>query len=246
MLRISSFRWPLHKEYRGELLLSLAAKGTRNRAHPSGNPKRNIRLGYRLMMRILLAAAALICIQLTVVSSAAPAIGLPPAATVLGEEIRTTDAGKMQQIVLTRLLDRYAEEQHIEASDAEIETYLDNMRRGMRAAGLTAEDQLTPDEAVQVDQMRRDMARSMIRHWKLNLALYRQYHGRIIFQQLGPEPLDAYRQYLEERHAAGDFTIHQKAFEDEFWRYFTSDSMHDFYEPGSEAEAQVKNILGME
>ena len=79
----------------------------------------------------------------------------------------------------------------------------------------------------------------MIRRWKLNRELYRQYGGRIVFQQLGPEPLDAYCQYLEERQAAGDFAIHKKAFEDAFWRYFTDESMHSFYEPGSMEEAQA-------
>jgi heat shock protein HslJ len=164
---------------------------------------------------------------------------LPLAATVLGEEVRTSDASEMQEIVLTRLFDRYAEEHGITVTDAEIDTYVENMRRGMRAEGLTAEDDLTPEEAAEVEQMRRDMGRSMIRQWKLNRALYRQYGGRIIFQQLGPEPLDAYRQYLEERQVAGDFKIHEKGFEGTFWRYFTDDSMHSFYESGSEEEARA-------
>jgi hypothetical protein len=56
-------------------------------------------------------------------------------------------------------------------------------------------------------------------------------------QQLGPEPLDAYRQYLEERQAAGDFKIHDKALEEQFWRYFTDDSIHDFYEPDRAEQA---------
>ena len=163
----------------------------------------------------------------------------PLAATVLGEEVRTGDPGEMQKFVLTRLFDRYAKEQGIEVTDQEIDAYVDNMRRGMRAEGLPAEDDLAPKEVAQVEQMRRDMGRSMIRQWKLNRALYRQYGGRIIFQQFDPEPLDAYRHYLTERQAAGDFTIHRKDFEDAFWHYFTNDSMHDFYESGSEEEAQA-------
>jgi hypothetical protein len=87
------------------------------------------------------------------------------------------------------------------------------MQRGMSAMGLTTEQKLTEAEAAQIDQMRRDMGRSMIRQWKLNKALHHQYGGRIIYQQLGPEPLDAYRQYLEERRDAGDFKIHQQEFE---------------------------------
>jgi heat shock protein HslJ len=166
-------------------------------------------------------------------------VELPLAGTVLGEEVRTGDAGAMQEIVLTRLFDRYAEEQGIAVTDAEIDAFVQNMRRGMRAEGLTAEDDLTPEVAAQAEQMRRDMGRSMIRQWKLNRALYQRYGGRIIYQQLGPEPLDAYRRYLEERQAAGDFEIHDKSFEELFWRYFTDDAMHDFYESGSEEEARA-------
>jgi hypothetical protein len=143
----------------------------------------------------------------------------------------------VQQIILTRLLDRYAEQHEIEASEAEVDAFVESMQRGMRAEGLTAEDELTPDETAQVNQMRRDMGRAMIQQWKLNQALHAQYGGRIIFQQLGPEPLDAYRQFLEERQAAGDFKILDKSIEPEFWRYFTDDSMHSFYQAGSDAEA---------
>ena len=116
---------------------------------------------------------------------------LPLAATVLGEEVRSSDAGEMQETVLSRLFDRYAEQQGIEVSGSEIDAYVETMQRGMRAEGLAAEDDLTPEEAAQVEQMRRDMGRAMIRQWKLNRALYQQYGGRFIYQQLGPEPLDA-------------------------------------------------------
>jgi hypothetical protein len=71
----------------------------------------------------------------------------PLTATVLGEEVRTLDAGEMQGIVLTRLFDHYAHEHGIEVSEAEIDAFAGNMRRGMRAEGLTAEDELTPEEA---------------------------------------------------------------------------------------------------
>ena len=166
-------------------------------------------------------------------------VELTLAATVLGEEVRTDDSGEMQEIVLSRLFDRYAGEQGIEVTDAEIGAYADAMERGMRAEGLGAEDELTPDEAAQAEQMRRDMGRAMIRQWKLNRALYQQYGGRIIYQQLGPEPLDAYRQYLEERHAAGDFEIRDNSFRAQFWKYFTDDSMHTFYKSGSAEDAKL-------
>jgi heat shock protein HslJ len=169
-------------------------------------------------------------------------VALPLAATVLGEEVRTSDAGEMQHIILSRLFDRYAEEHGIGVSTGEIDIYVENMQGGASAMGLTTEEKLTETEAAQVEQMRRDMGRSMIRQWKLNRALFGQYGGRIIHQQLGPEPLDAYRQYLEERQDAGDFTIHQQEFKDAFWHYFTTDSLHDFYDTGSEEEIRAFTI----
>jgi heat shock protein HslJ len=164
---------------------------------------------------------------------------LPPlVATALGAEIRAGAAAEMQQAVLTRMFDRYATEHGVTVTDAEIDSYVKKMQRAMAAdPNLDAGKDLTPEEAAQVADMRRQMGYSTIRQWKLNRELYRQYGGRVIYQQLGPEPLDAYRQYLEERQAAGDFAIHEKAFEAEFWRYFRDDSIHDFFEPGTEGSA---------
>ena len=65
---------------------------------------------------------------------------------------------------------------------------------------MAADEGLTAEEIQQVDAMRRKMGFAMIRQWKINKALYKTYGGRIIYQQLGPEPLDAYRQYFEERN----------------------------------------------
>jgi hypothetical protein len=87
--------------------------------------------------------------------------------------------------------------------------------------------------------MRHDMGQSIIEHWKLNRALHKQYGGRIIFQQLGPEPLDAYREFLEERQKAGAFTIENPDFEEHFWHYFTDDSIHSFMEKGSGEASSV-------
>ena len=106
-----------------------------------------------------------------------PAGGTPPAASVLGEEIRTADPAEMQQTILTRLFDQYATQRGIEAETAEIATLIENMRRGMAATGLTAENELAPEEATELDAMRREMAGAIIRQWKINKALYDQYGG---------------------------------------------------------------------
>ena len=63
--------------------------------------------------------------------------------------------------------------------------------------------------------------------------------GRIIYQQGGPEPLDAYRQFLTEQARQGAFRIIDQSLEPGFWRYFVTDSIHSFYPSGSPEEAQA-------
>jgi len=72
------------------------------------------------------------------------------------------------------------------------------------------------------------MAREMVRTWKINHALYKQYGGRVIFQQAGPEPIDAYRDFLREQEAKGAFRIADEKAKEAFWKYFTDDKMHTF------------------
>ena len=81
-----------------------------------------------------------------------------------------------------------------------------------------------------------------IRQWKINKALYTQYGGRIIYQQLGAEPLDAYREFLGQRRAEGAFGIQDPALAEGFWRYFTDESIHDFMEPGGADAARAFKV----
>ena len=78
-------------------------------------------------------------------------------------------------------------------------------------------------------RMRRKSARQFVRSWKINKALYAKYGGRVIFQQAGVEPLDAYRDFLKEHEKNGALQILDKKYEVSFWRYFVNDAMHTFY-----------------
>ncbi len=172
--------------------------------------------------------------------AAAPAGHAAPAATVLGKAVDTTDPEATRDAILTPLLDQYAAERGIRAEPAEIDALLGKMRRDMAASGgLTAADDLTPEEKADMDAMRRDMASGIIRQWKINKALYDQYRGRVVYQQLGPEPLDAYRQFLRQCEADGAFAIPDQAVETSFWGYFTDESIHDFMAPGGTDEARA-------
>ena len=97
----------------------------------------------------------------------------------------------------------------------------------------------TARNAAEDQAARRQVAAAFIRQWKINQALYRQYGGRIIYQQGGPEPLDAYRTFLQARERQGAFKILNPAFEVEFWKYFLTDSIHSFYPKGSREEVQA-------
>ncbi|HKS16404.1 MAG TPA: hypothetical protein VJU16_03775 [Planctomycetota bacterium] len=100
-----------------------------------------------------------------------------------------------------------------------IESILDSDRE-MKDQTKGMEDELRP--------MKRKMAVQFVKSWKVNKSLYEKYGGRIIFQQAGAEPLDAYRKFLKDQERLGAFRIYGKEYEQAFWRYFTDDSMHTF------------------
>ncbi len=64
------------------------------------------------------------------------------------------------------------------------------------------------------------MAKAWIDRWKLNRALYEKYGGRVIFQQAGLEPLDAYQKWLEDEERAGNFSIDDPHWREAFWEYY--------------------------
>lgn len=92
----------------------------------------------------------------------------------------------------------------------------------------------TPDPNLIYQNANNDVTKSVILSWKINQELYRQYKGRVIFQQAGPEPLDAYRQFFEEQQAKVKFKFFNKDVEDLFWDYYRN-VRHTVYDP-NEAE----------
>lgn len=80
-----------------------------------------------------------------------------------------------------------------------------------------------------------DATKSAILNYKIYQALYRQYKGRVIFQQAGPEPLDAFRQFFEEQQSKGKFKFYNKDAEDLFWDYYRN-VKHTFISDPNEVE----------
>ena len=84
------------------------------------------------------------------------------------------------------------------------------------------------------------VAGAFVEQWKVNQALYRQYGGRVIFQQSGAEPLDAHYAFLKAAQKSGEFTIINKDYEPALWSYYTTDSMHKFIpESGNKKEQAI-------
>lgn len=108
----------------------------------------------------------------------------------------------------------------------------------------------TREGAKQMEKQLRPMLRSMalqqVRTWKINQALFKKYGGRVIFQQAGVEPLDAYRDFLTDQQKKGAFRIMDKAAEASFWKYFTNDAMHTFLSKDEGAKMMEKPFWIME
>jgi len=66
----------------------------------------------------------------------------------------------------------------------------------------------------------RRVAEHWVKGWKLNQALYREFGGRIIFQQAGWEPIDAYRQLLDQYAARKAFVVHDAKLREAVYSYF--------------------------
>lgn len=64
------------------------------------------------------------------------------------------------------------------------------------------------------------MARQFIVAWKVERELHREYGGRVIFQQAGPEALDARRQLFEQAEKEGDLSFDDEGVRHLFYHYF--------------------------
>jgi len=111
------------------------------------------------------------------------------------------------------------------------ENFLKSLREDFRE-----EEGFSKELKEEIRPMMRESAKWWVGRWKVNKALYAKYGGRVIFQQGGPEPVDAYRDFLKEQEKNGAFKILDKQYEAPFWRYFINDAMHVFCSPGDEVK----------
>jgi len=123
-------------------------------------------------------------------------------------------------------------ERDLEPTEEEIDAYVERMKaaaKELKAAAPSRDVEELPDTVY------REAAREAVLRFKIDRSLYEEYGGRVIFQQLGPEPIDAFREFLEERQEVGAFRILDPDLVDGFWEYLVDDSIHSFFPP-EEAE----------
>ncbi len=75
---------------------------------------------------------------------------------------------------------------------------------------------MPPEFHTMVAEAQRGIAESMVRDWKINQALYQEYGGRIVFQQGGLEPVDAYGAFMGYIRGEGALVITDAAYSDVF------------------------------
>ena len=154
-------------------------------------------------------------------------------AVVLDREISVKEADKLEGLILGTLRDRFAKDNKIEPTEAELNTFIAKFNELSESAPEIPELDEIPEEELRASG--RQAAVSFVTTWKFNKALYDKYGGRVIFQQFGPEPVDAYRDFLREQERKGAFEILDKKYEASFWDYFTNDGSHSFYPEGEGA-----------
>jgi len=166
-------------------------------------------------------------------------VQLPVAGEVLGTVIHTQDAEELQYLVLQKLTDRYAAEKGIAVTEEEKADYIAHMRAALSKDANFTGPLPGSEESAEDKAARDEITTAFILQWKINRALYKQYGGRIVFQQGGPEPLDAYRKFLDESAARGDLRITNPEMDAGFWHYYRDDSIHEFFKPGSAEESNA-------
>ncbi len=112
-------------------------------------------------------------------------------------------------------------------------------KRKLRAEKTMVTMLLKGEGATLSMDIERSVARQMILSWKMDVALFLRYGGRVIFQQMGAEPVDAYEYLLEKAQKDGKFMFFDKKLERKFWEYYHNDKLHVFIKGEDEAKEAI-------
>ena len=98
--------------------------------------------------------------------------------------------------------------------------HLDTLDRLAEFDARRARELKDPAQQKLQRESERRVATQWVRQWKLDQALFREFGGRIVFQQAGWEPIDAYRKLLLQAEASGQLVLPDPASRSAVYRYF--------------------------
>ena len=107
-----------------------------------------------------------------------------------------------------------------EARRRAAQQHLDTLDRLAEFDARRARELRDPAQQKLARESERRVATQWVRKWKLDQALFRDFGGRIVFQQAGWEPIDAYRKLLEQAEARGQLVVSDPAWRNAVYRYF--------------------------
>jgi len=147
-------------------------------------------------------------------------------AIVLGREITVKEKENLDGIIVGLLLGRFVKDNKIETTQKELDAFI-QWRYIMREKN--GEIPIPEGEQDQDRKILLKVAERWVMSWKVNKALYAKYGGEVRFQQFGPEPIDAYRDFLKKQEKNGAFQIIDKKYEAPFWHYYLYPIRGPFY-----------------
>lgn len=103
---------------------------------------------------------------------------------------------------------------------AEAQQHLDLINRLAEFEAKRETELRDPAQQKMQEEAERRVAEHWVKQWKLNQALYREFGGRIVFQQAGWEPIDAYRELLEQQEAGGAVVVRDATLRAAVYSYF--------------------------
>jgi len=109
------------------------------------------------------------------------------------------------------------------------------------------------DAIKKLDAQIRAQHKNWVARWKMNKALFLHYGGRVIFQQAGVEPIDAFSDFYNDIKTKGELKIIKKSYQDLFvrfenylaqkHRYISDDQSQHLLTPYWQTNAHEKNHL---
>jgi hypothetical protein len=131
--------------------------------------------------------------------------------------IKNMEVQKLQSIIIGLLVENFVKENKIDISSEseEIESFRNTFAKGLGDQAADDASNIFDDDKLE------EMAKFFIAKFKVERALYKEYGGAVIFQQMSPfEPIGAYKTLAEEAQEKGELEFYNKEYKSEFWDYF--------------------------